>query len=787
MASGTITTFYSYKGGTGRTMALANTACVLAEQLAGSAEKLLVVDWDLEAPGLHRFFPPRLRGNENSLDLGLDAGPGLIDLFIDLRDRLPAEPAASEDAADAAIETAMAALDWPSYIGQTEHAQIHILRAGRNDDGQYGKRVNTFDWEGLHRRAPGIYRAFAERLARDYRWVLIDSRTGVTDISGICTALLPEKLVVVFTPNRQSLTGVRELVLRATAYRRGSDDLRPLLVLPLPSRIEASMEKLRTQWRHGQPEEHITGYQPMFEALLAECYGLPECKLGEYFDAVQIQQSPDCAYGEVISVRAGSGDRFSLASSYRVFVERLTAEQPPWQTASAAPIPVDFDPFADATLGGAAPTTTAAPLPDLDAFFDLMQPGTVTRPPTIRPLDERTITRPPLRMPGADPFAAALGSAAGAVRPMVFLSYAAEDRERVGRIVPGLQARGLEVYYDRNLRPGERWDDVIADALDKADVVVVFWSRPALASESVRDCAEEGLRRGIVVPVLLDDARPPVSFRAVQAFDLRRDFEAQLPRLIADIERIARAGPGDRTMIVARPPPLLDPVTAARATPLPPTMAAPPSRLPEAPARGAGRPLLAVAALVVAAVGIGVGWRVLAPASGGVAPPPTAASAASAPIAAVPRSITVPDLTGRRTDLVNEVASVLDLKIVMSDESGLVAQSFVQGTVVAQQPRAGAQVEPGTTLRLTVAAKTVTVPSLGGLTLDGALAQLKGSGLELGEVQTVAGSKARPGTVVLQVPQAGSALPQGAKVKVGVASDRAASYPSSGNAAMRKP
>ena len=289
---GSITTFYSYKGGTGRTMALANSAYVLAERLA-PGEKVLVVDWDLEAPGLHRFFPPRLRGSDPALHLGLDAGPGLIDMFIALAAQLPAEAAVSEDEAEELTAAALAALDWPAHIAQTEHAAIHILRAGRNDDGGYGRRVNTFDWEGLFRRAPGIYRAFAERLARDYRWVLVDSRTGVTDISGICTSLLPEKLVVVFTPNRQSLTGVRELVLRATGYRRASDDLRPLLVLPLPSRIEASMEKLRIHWRHGRPEEDIQGYQPMFEALLAECYGLPECRLGDYFDAVQIQQSPD--------------------------------------------------------------------------------------------------------------------------------------------------------------------------------------------------------------------------------------------------------------------------------------------------------------------------------------------------------------------------------------------------------------------------------------------------------------------------------------------------------------
>ena len=55
-------TYYSYKGGTGRTMALANIACLLARKravptLSPSARKaVLMIDWDLEAPGLHRYF-----------------------------------------------------------------------------------------------------------------------------------------------------------------------------------------------------------------------------------------------------------------------------------------------------------------------------------------------------------------------------------------------------------------------------------------------------------------------------------------------------------------------------------------------------------------------------------------------------------------------------------------------------------------------------------------------------------------------------------------------------------
>ena len=45
---GIIYTFYSFKGGVGRTMALANVAALLAKW----GYSVLVVDWDLEAPGL---------------------------------------------------------------------------------------------------------------------------------------------------------------------------------------------------------------------------------------------------------------------------------------------------------------------------------------------------------------------------------------------------------------------------------------------------------------------------------------------------------------------------------------------------------------------------------------------------------------------------------------------------------------------------------------------------------------------------------------------------------------
>src|SRR5687768_18601726 len=50
--SGSVITFYSYKGGVGRSMALANIAVLLARR----GHRVLAVDWDPEAPGLERYF-----------------------------------------------------------------------------------------------------------------------------------------------------------------------------------------------------------------------------------------------------------------------------------------------------------------------------------------------------------------------------------------------------------------------------------------------------------------------------------------------------------------------------------------------------------------------------------------------------------------------------------------------------------------------------------------------------------------------------------------------------------
>src|ERR1700679_3590674 len=105
---GQIVTFYSFKGGTGRTMALANVAWILA----ANGERVLIADWDLESPGLHRFFQP-------FMDLGVAQLPGVVDFIRmyewQMRDEIDRLGALglilSEGAQAEALETISALID----------------------------------------------------------------------------------------------------------------------------------------------------------------------------------------------------------------------------------------------------------------------------------------------------------------------------------------------------------------------------------------------------------------------------------------------------------------------------------------------------------------------------------------------------------------------------------------------------------------------------------------------------------------------------------------------------
>ncbi len=103
----------------------------------------------------------------------------------------------------------------------------------------------------------------------------------------------------------------------------------------------------------------------------------------------------------------------------------------------------------------------------------------------------------------------------------VFLSYASADREVARSLAAYLADCGLTVWWDRHIRPGERFESAIDAALDDARCVLVLWSSASVASDWVQAEAQEGLDHKTLVPVLIENVRVPLGFRRLNAVDLR--------------------------------------------------------------------------------------------------------------------------------------------------------------------------------------------------------------------------------------------------------------------------
>jgi hypothetical protein len=104
----------------------------------------------------------------------------------------------------------------------------------------------------------------------------------------------------------------------------------------------------------------------------------------------------------------------------------------------------------------------------------------------------------------------------------VFISYKREDEAVVARLVAGLEADGLTVWWDRDIEGASSWRDAIQQSLTSATCVIVVWSEVSVsgAGEFVQDEAAVAKSRGTLLPVRVDKVDPPLGFGQRQALDL---------------------------------------------------------------------------------------------------------------------------------------------------------------------------------------------------------------------------------------------------------------------------
>ncbi|MDQ2905238.1 MAG: AAA family ATPase [Chloroflexota bacterium] len=204
-----VVTFYSFKGGVGRSTALGFVANILATR----GHKVVMMDFDLEAPGLSFMYPTE----ESTPKLY-----GVLD-YIYQRYLTP-------DENQPTIEECIRQIDIPV------RGELYLVPAGEYNEG-YIHRLADLDIRVFYQRETNpIHQLLNDvKTYLDPDIILIDARTGFTEMGAIALFDQADLGIICFSPTPQSFSGLEWVVKAASKQRsyRGIPDLRFLLT-PMP-------------------------------------------------------------------------------------------------------------------------------------------------------------------------------------------------------------------------------------------------------------------------------------------------------------------------------------------------------------------------------------------------------------------------------------------------------------------------------------------------------------------------------------------------------------------------
>jgi hypothetical protein len=210
------TVFYSYKGGLGRSLALAWCARALARE----SRPTVAIDFDLEAPGL---------AYKLGFSIDDDLGPGLVDLLL----RYQSGQSPPDD-----LTT------WLKKVDGGDH--LWLLPAGPGVSGRYWRDLAAINWERMFfggapdgvRFFHWLRQAIDKALRPDY--LLVDARTGVTEMSGAALTLMADQIIALVGTSLEGIHGTRQVLRGVVESSRGNQRTQPRIALVL-SRMPAQL------------------------------------------------------------------------------------------------------------------------------------------------------------------------------------------------------------------------------------------------------------------------------------------------------------------------------------------------------------------------------------------------------------------------------------------------------------------------------------------------------------------------------------------------------------------
>jgi len=432
MSKGTIITFYSYKGGVGRTFALANIASLLSIW----GYKVLCIDWDLEAPGLQFYFQSRL-ATQNP--------PGLVEFIHDyVKGKQPS---------------------WRDYAASVSFnkagSPLLFIPAGHRDE-LYTQRLQNLNWETLY--SEHNLGNFLEQVRNEWKealdFIFIDSRTGITDIGGICTIQLPDLLVLPLTANEQSLSGSVDTMNRLRATQAELPlDRGNIPVLPIISRFEGRVE-------YKQAEQWLTKFAQRLAPFYKEWLHR-DVKVEEILNFTRIPSIPFWSFGEELPV-----------------IDKGTDD----------PDDIGFPLETLAALVAQKFSSTDVLIRNRDVFVSAAKSGAEIR-------DALTEQQ------------SAPGKQIGRNSPVnLFISYSYRDKKFKEELEVHLsilrRQNMITIWSDRQISAGTDWSQEINARLEESNLILLLISSDYLASPTSDQEMEQALKRAQageakIIPIIL--------------------------------------------------------------------------------------------------------------------------------------------------------------------------------------------------------------------------------------------------------------------------------------------
>lgn len=186
--------FYSYKGGVGRTTALIQTAF----QLTRAGKRVVLIDMDVEAPGLQALLPPT--------DMPLEEG--LIDYlwerqtcFFDDNHKATIHLSGSNQGKRTGIIY--------SVNDPQSRRDLFIVPAGKIGQ-RYIQRLSVLSTAHLFSSTTDPWHQFEQELWEQFEpdIMLIDARTGLNEWGGLSLLRLADEAFIALYPSKQNAEGV---------------------------------------------------------------------------------------------------------------------------------------------------------------------------------------------------------------------------------------------------------------------------------------------------------------------------------------------------------------------------------------------------------------------------------------------------------------------------------------------------------------------------------------------------------------------------------------------------